>query len=550
MRLKTNQTSDNRITNTGMTPLQSACMMGADKVVSTLLAHQFDQYATDNMGWNAFMYALYREQVTCVMLLLGLNASGQKVGSDGSTTERAFWHLTQLGCIIHSKGDAHELRIGKVFKALATVPEFFNLINEVVSGYLATSLRESLAFVRKHPYMLNTTNKLALLREEILSAVGDTLMLGNLLQDSAGMTSIRIKLRRHQSWGDFVETVSTTEGFWMNATPMDDKTQSDLRYGRLSILERAVYVMTSRIILNFSGVGEAGCGAGVEKEVFEDISRCLVRDSGAENSSEEVVTKNMICGSPLFMTPGGSTGDFSTDNLIPVPFSIGSVCPTQMEKTCFISFGMLVGHIILRRIAAASSTCKSSDGSSSVCLPLNISNIFWRLVLRKDVTLDDIADADPVMYRSLSYIKDMKKGVDSLDLTFSAAKDEAGGSESSVAKTEVVDLVEGGRDVEVTDHNKDDYIDCMVNHLTRGRLRRQAALTREGIESCVPRELLSSFSERELAFIVAGNPIFDADEWRQSCHYNNLQQSPRNEDVIEWFWKFVHRISQTERGNS
>ena len=137
--------------------------------------------------------------------------------------------------------------------------------------------------------------------------------------------------------------------------------------------------MTSKILINFEGSGEAGCGVGVEKEVFEDLSRCLVQERSGDGVS-------MSCGSPLFTTVGAGTkdGDTSADSLIPVSLS-DSAHPTQIEKTCFISFGMLIGHIILRRVAGAGAGAKSHDGLSSVCLPIDISNIFWRIVLRKEV---------------------------------------------------------------------------------------------------------------------------------------------------------------------
>ena len=129
--------------------------------------------------------------------------------------------------------------------------------------------------------------------------------------------------------------------------------------------------------------------------------------------------------------------------------------------------------------------------------------------------------------------------MESLDLTFSAAKDGSDG-------TEVVDLIEGGRDIEVTDNNKQEYIDYMVLHLTKGRIRRQAGLTREGIELCLSRELLASFTERELSFIIAGNPTFSYEEWREASRINSYQD--HDESVIEWFWQFVSRLSQMERG--
>ena len=39
-------------------------------------------------------------------------------------------------------------------------------------------------------------------------------------------------LRRHRSWADFVETISTTEGFWLNAKPLNEEARSTVQVGR------------------------------------------------------------------------------------------------------------------------------------------------------------------------------------------------------------------------------------------------------------------------------------------------------------------------------
>ena len=525
----------------GMTPLHAAAMMGSSRVLSSLLLHQVDQYEIDNSGWNAFMYALYREQVSCVLLLLGLSHTVDSEEPNGcenmhflseDATERAYWHLAQLGTKISShKDDLCDEKLNIVFEALATVPEFFRIINSVVHRYHCTALEESLHFVYAHPYMLNTSNRLNMGLKMLLSDNPNHPMLS-----ATGYTNIYIELRRQRSWGDFVETISTKEGFSLNSKIIDDCIYNDLL--KLSPLRRAIHIMTSKVMFNFKGIGESGCGVGVEKELFEDICKCLVRKN--RTVEDNYLNFNVpVCGAPLLMTTN-SYQITDDDILNPVPFTDISSQPSTIEKTCFMSFGMLIGHIILRRIASSA----EDISIGSVNLPLNISNLFWRIVLRKKITIEDIADADAIMYKSLVYIRDSDH-VENLCLTFSAAKNSFNAAKIREDKSnEVVDLIEGGKNIQVNDENKFEYIDTMVAHLTK-RIRRQADLTREGLEQCVPRDILSLYSERELAFIIAGNPRFNVQEWRNACVLHNAECA---DDVILWFWKFVEELSQTERG--
>ena len=169
------------------------------------------------------MYGLYREQVSSILILLGLTTNNQKDArltthdENHSLTEdaieRAYWHLAHLGNrITHQEDYIYDEKLKKVFEALATVPEFFKILNDVVNRYQNTTFEDSLKFVYSHPYMLNTTNRLKMGKQRLLSHQLDYPILSE-----AGYTDVYIELTRHKTWKDFVETISTTEGFLLNS---------------------------------------------------------------------------------------------------------------------------------------------------------------------------------------------------------------------------------------------------------------------------------------------------------------------------------------------
>ncbi len=525
-------------TTSGMTPLHAAAMMGSERVLILLLSHDLDEYETDNFGWTAFMYALYREQVSAVLLLLGLSQDKQSVTYEKQfplperVIEKAYWHLAYLGNKLSRQEDCVcDEKLKKVFEALASVPEFFKIVNNVVNQYRNTTFEESLNFVYAHPYMLNTMNRMNMGMKILLSSNLDYPIFSNV-----GGADIHIELRRHKTWTDFVETISTAEGFFLNSQMNDSCIYGQLM--TISPLQRAVYIMSSKVMFNFKGSGEDGRGMGVEKELFEDLSRCLVQQKDSDEYDlfgSELPT----CGGPLFMSLDSYEMNDS-DILNPIPLANEISQPLAVEKTRYICFGLLIGHVILRRIAH-----EGAPGSvGSVNLPLNISNLFWKIILRKDINLEDIADADPILYKSLVFVRDIDD-VENLDLTFSAAKHSyhfVKGVDDKVY--EVVDLIENGRNIQVTDDNKIEYIDKMVKYFV-GRINKQAILTRKGLELCIPGNVLSLYSERELAFILAGNPRFDVEDWKNACIYENANFS---DETICWFWKFVENLCHTERG--
>jgi hypothetical protein len=141
-----------------------------------------------------------------------------------------------------------------------------------------------------------------------------------------------------------------------------------------------------------------------------------------------------------------------------------------------------------------------------------------------------------VLYQSLTWLRD-NNGSEALDLTFSVI-------EASLDKKEI-NLIPNGSKVSVNDRNKRKYIDLMISHLTEGKVGKQAELVRQGLEAVVSKEVLEIFNEREFSLMICGIPSFDVDDWKSNT---NVASSGTDTIILDWYWKFLHSLSQEERG--
>ncbi|KAF0714352.1 hypothetical protein AaE_011594 [Aphanomyces astaci] len=188
------------------------------------------------------------------------------------------------------------------------------------------------------------------------------------------------------------------------------------------------------------------------------------------------------------------------------------------------------------------------DGQG-LSLPLN--PVLFKAILGTPLTLDDVEMLDTQVFQSLRYVLE-HDSVESLALTFAVTEDIGSG------KLNVVELVEGGVDVEVTDANKHDYVQRMVHHLLFHRVERPLAALIQGVYAIIPRELLAPFDHKEVRFsldlyivvtlhlelILCGLPDIDVDDWKM---HTNTTDAVRTSPLWTWFWEIVADLSLEDR---
>lgn len=152
----------------------------------------------------------------------------------------------------------------------------------------------------------------------------------------------------------------------------------------------------------------------------------------------------------------------------------------------------------------------------------------YKMMLHKKVILQDMEGVDAEFFRSLNWTLDNDiEGI--LDLTFSAEEERFG-------ELVTVDLKPGGRDIEVTNENKKEYVELITEWKIYKCVEEQFKAFMDGFNELIPEDLVNVFDERELELLIGGIAEIDVEDWKKHTDYRGYQES---DEVIQWFWKCI-----------
>jgi E3 ubiquitin-protein ligase NEDD4 len=115
--------------------------------------------------------------------------------------------------------------------------------------------------------------------------------------------------------------------------------------------------------------------------------------------------------------------------------------------------------------------------------------------------------------------------MDVLEETFSVVEDRFG-------EHVIVELRPGGASQDMTETNKEQYIDLIVAHRITGRITAQFRAFMEGLGNVLPLDLLHVFDEHELELLIGSMTEINMDDWTRFTDYRGYEKTDR---VIEWF---------------
>ncbi|KAK6441326.1 E3 ubiquitin-protein ligase tom1 [Oleoguttula sp. CCFEE 5521] len=169
-------------------------------------------------------------------------------------------------------------------------------------------------------------------------------------------------------------------------------------------------------------------------------------------------------------------------------------------------------------------------------LDCHFSRAVYRRILGKSVSLKDMETLDLDYYRSLVWILEN----DITDVTFETFSVEV--DRFGVVTTD--DLIPNGRDIAVTEDNKQEYVRLVVEHRLIKSVEGQLDAFLGGFHDIIPAELVSIFNEQELELLISGLPEIDVDDWKNNTEYHNYQAtSPQ----IQWLWRAIKSFDPEER---
>jgi hypothetical protein len=140
------------------------------------------------------------------------------------------------------------------------------------------------------------------------------------------------------------------------------------------------------------------------------------------------------------------------------------------------------------------------------------------------------------LHKNLIFIKNYEGDVSDLCLDFTATSEELGCGG-------VTELIPGGKNIEVTNANRIQYIHLMADYRLNKSIKKQCEAFLKGFQDIVPVEWIRFFNPVELQIIISGerNGDFDVEDLKKHTQYSGGYSS--SDSVIKKFWKVVGDMS-------
>ncbi|KAL2073000.1 hypothetical protein VTL71DRAFT_10324 [Oculimacula yallundae] len=169
-------------------------------------------------------------------------------------------------------------------------------------------------------------------------------------------------------------------------------------------------------------------------------------------------------------------------------------------------------------------------------LDCHFSRAVYKRILGKAVSVKDMESLDLDYYKSLIWMLE-NDITDIITETFSTEQERFG-------VTETVDFIPNGRNIPVTEENKQEYVRLMTEFRLTGSVKEQLDEFLKGFHDIIPAELVAIFNEQELELLISGLPEIDVDDWKSNTEYHNYTASSPQ---IQWFWRAVRSYDKEER---
>eukprot|EP01102_Stenamoeba_stenopodia_P000806 TRINITY_DN10753_c0_g1_i1.p1 TRINITY_DN10753_c0_g1~~TRINITY_DN10753_c0_g1_i1.p1 ORF type:complete len:857 (-),score=176.60 TRINITY_DN10753_c0_g1_i1:30-2600(-) len=245
--------------------------------------------------------------------------------------------------------------------------------------------------------------------------------------------------------------------------------------------------------LNVRFAGEEGTGAGVEREWFSMLAHEM----------------------------------FNQDNAL---FKITSQNTFQPNSTSYVnpdhfSYFFFVGQVIALAIFHEEP------------LDIHFTRSFYKHILGIPVSWTDLEAVDMEFFKNLQWILSNPISDIGLELTFSSEYDNFG-------ELEVVDLKPNGRDIPVTDENKEEYAQLIGEFKITRAISKQIEYFLDGFHTILPASYIAVFNEFELELLISGAPKIDIDDWENNTAYTGFTPT---DPQIEWYWSIVKEMTEEQK---
>mmetsp|Transcript_50979 Transcript_50979/g.75645 ORF Transcript_50979/g.75645 Transcript_50979/m.75645 type:complete len:805 (-) Transcript_50979:602-3016(-) len=156
----------------------------------------------------------------------------------------------------------------------------------------------------------------------------------------------------------------------------------------------------------------------------------------------------------------------------------------------------------------------------------------YKHLLGWPLTFEDLEMVDEDFYNNLKQLPTIDD-VSMLCLDFTSTEDALG-------EMREIELVQGGADIEVTNENVPEYIECCLKYKLLGRIKPQLTELLLGFYDVIPEQLLTVFDFQEIELLMCGLPEIDIDDWKANTEYSGEYNGiGGRHKVCKWFWEVV-----------
>ena len=171
---------------------------------------------------------------------------------------------------------------------------------------------------------------------------------------------------------------------------------------------------------------------------------------------------------------------------------------------------------------------------NGVFLDVSFPMALYKKLLSLPVGFEDVAGLSPTVQHSLTQLLSYQPSYateieDMFALTFSATV-------SSFGTTTEVDLVPNGKDREVTEANRREYVEVYTDYMLNTSVERGFDAFRQGFLMLTGGAALPLFRPEELEAMVMGTPHLDFQALRKACKYEGFGP---DDQVIQWLWQVL-----------
>ncbi|KAL2341365.1 hypothetical protein Fmac_009305 [Flemingia macrophylla] len=170
---------------------------------------------------------------------------------------------------------------------------------------------------------------------------------------------------------------------------------------------------------------------------------------------------------------------------------------------------------------------------------------FKQLAGNYNVTLEDVQDADPFLYRSCKQILEMDADFvdsDALGLTFTRELEVFG-------YKKVVELCPGGKSIVLNSQNRNIYVDLFIKNCFVTLISGQVSHFAMGFSDILSTSNLESFFRwielQDFDWMLHGNEnAISIEDWKAHTKYRGFKET---DPQISWFWEIVGKMSEKQR---